>query len=525
MALSVPNASDATETRRRTRNSYSRLSGMCATCADGCPGLCEIGISAFRAVEAIYPQPFGKITAGSEKAYPVDLSHFTINGGVVGAVGVEPDSDKAVFPAVNLEVSLGHDDGIKLGLPFVMPGLGSTDIAAKNWDGLAAGAGLTGTLITVGENVCGVDDEADLKGGQVLHSPELRHRIRAFTDWQTDGLGGVVLQENVEDNRLGVIEYGIGKLGVEIVELKWGQGAKNIGGEVKVQHLAKAQRLKQRGYIVLPDPDDPGVIEAYEHGAIREFERHSRIGMVTEDRFMARVDQLRKAGAKYLFLKTGAYRPAALARAIKFCSQAEIDVLTVDAAGGGTGMSPWRMMNEWGMPLIETVTLARQYCDRLAQKGEYVPDLVVAGGFAFEDQIFKALAMGAPYVKAIGMARAPLAAAMVGKNIGLELESGELDPLHEKYGSRLDSIFLLHHELKDRLGPRIEELPIGGMGVYHYYRRLAQGLRQLMCGARKFSLEYLERDDIAALTREAAELSGITYVMDLDREEVDEILG
>ncbi len=525
MALSVPNSSDATQTKLRTRNSFSRLSGMCATCVDGCPGLCEVGTSAFRSVEAIYPQPFGEITAGAEKQYPVDLSHFTINGGVVGAMGVEADSDKAVFPAVDLAVSLGRDDGIKLALPLVIPGLGSTDIAANNWDGLAAGAGLTGTVLTVGENVCGVDDEADLEAGRVVHSPELRHRIRAFMDWQTDGLGGVVVQENVEDRRLGVIEYAISELGVEIVELKWGQGAKNIGGEVKVQHLARAQRLKRRGYIVLPDPDDPGVIEAYERGAIREFERHSRIGMVTEEDFVERVGQLREAGAKYVFLKTGAYRPADLARAIKYCSLAEIDVLTVDAAGGGTGMSPWRMMNEWGMPLIETITLARDYCDRLAQRGKYVPDLVVAGGFAFEDQIFKALAMGAPYVKAIGMARAPLAAAMVGKNIGQEVDSGELKPLHEKYGSRLDSIFLLYHELKDRLGPRIEELPTGGMGVYHYFRRLAQGLRQLMCGGRKFALEYLERDDIAALTRQAAELSGITYIMDLDKDAVDEILG
>lgn len=32
-----------------------------------------------------------------------------------------------------------------------------------------------------------------------------------------------------------------GKLGIEIVELKWGQGAKDIGGEVKIKDLAKAQ--------------------------------------------------------------------------------------------------------------------------------------------------------------------------------------------------------------------------------------------------------------------------------------------
>lgn len=528
MAFSVPNASAATQTHLRTQRNFSRLSGMCATCLDGCPGYCEVGTSSYRASEAIYPQPFGNVTAGAEKDYPVDYSSFNINGTAVGAIGISSDSDLAIFPSVNLEVGLGHDGGIKLGLPFTIPGLGSTDIAAKNWDGLASGAALTGTLLTIGENVCGMDDEAEFSKDsipQVLQSPALRHRIRTYRDWQEEGHGGIVLQENVEDSRLGVMRYGLGELGCTIAELKWGQGAKNIGGEVKLHTLARAQRLKRRGYIVLPDPDNSGVQEAYDRGAIKEFERHSRIGMVTEEGFMSRVQELRALGAKHVMLKTGAYRPADLARAIKYSSSAKVDVLTLDAAGGGTGMSPWRMMNEWGLPPVEMITLAKQYMDRLAQRGEYVPDLVVAGGFAFEDQIFKGLALGAPYVKAVGMARAPICAAHVAKNIAKGIEAGELDKLHSQYGSRLDSIFVMYHELKHKLGPRLEELPAGGLGVYHYYMRLAQGLRQLMCGARKFALEHINSDDIFALTREAADLTGIRYVMDVDADEVDKILG
>jgi len=50
-------------------------------------------------------------------------------------------------------------------------------------------------------------------------------------------------------------------------------------------------------------------------------------------------------------------------------------------------------------------------------------------------------------------------------------------------------------------------------------------LRQLLAGCRKFSVSYISRDDIAALTREAAEISGIPYVMDVDRERVDQILA
>ena len=52
---------------------------------------------------------------------------------------------------------------------------------------------------------------------------------------------------------------------------------------------------------------------------IKEFERHSRLGMVDEDEFYKAVEHLRKVGAKRVTLKTGAYRPADLARAVKFC--------------------------------------------------------------------------------------------------------------------------------------------------------------------------------------------------------------
>jgi hypothetical protein len=61
------------------------------------------------------------------------------------------------------------------------------------------------------------------------------------------------------DTGLGVQEYAIKKLGIEIVELRWGQGAKDIGGEVKIKDLARAQMLKSGGYVVL-DPTDPEII-------------------------------------------------------------------------------------------------------------------------------------------------------------------------------------------------------------------------------------------------------------------------
>jgi glutamate synthase domain-containing protein 2 len=365
-----------------------------------------------------------------------------------------------------------------------------------------------------------------MKDGRILDTVDMKRRVKLFQDHQRDGYGAIIVQANVEDTRLGVQEYAIEKLGVEIVELKWGQGAKDIGGEVKIRNLKKAQLLYERGYVVLPNPTDPNVIRAFERGAFKEFERHSRVGMVTEEGFAKRVDELRKAGAKHIFLKTGAYRPADLARAVKFASKYKIDLLTVDGAGGGTGMSPWRMMNEWGIPPVELHTLTYCYIKQLAEKGEHVPALAFAGGFTFEDQIFKGLALGAPYVKLVGMARGPIAAAMVGKTIGRTIDEGILPVYVERFGSTKDEIFVTAAELRNELGnDEFEKVPTGALGLYTYYERLAQGLRQLMAGERKFALEHITRDDICALTPDAARVSGIQYVMDVDKEESARILN
>jgi glutamate synthase domain-containing protein 2 len=525
MSLSRVNATAATLTKNRTEHSVVPTSGMCVTCVDGCIGMCEIGKSAFRGHEVIYPQPFGSITTAGEKAYPVDYSHLTIMGTAVGAHGIEADSDRAIFPAVDLTVRFGHDDGLKFRYPWIIPGIGSTDIARNNWEGLAIGSAIAGTGLTIGENVVGMDPEAVIRNGAILKTVDLERRVRLFTENQRDGYGAIVLQGNIEDTRLGVQEYAIRELGVACVELKWGQGAKNIGGEVKIRSLEKAQLLHERGYIVLPDPTQEHVIEAFRRGTFREFERHSRVGMVTEEGFARRVEELRAAGARYIFLKTGAYRPADLARAVLFASRYGLDLLTVDGAGGGTGMSPWRMMNEWGIPPVELHSLLYQYAARLHARGEHIPALAVAGGFTFEDQIFKGLALGAPFVRLVGMARAPMAAAMVGKTIGQAIDDGRLPVYVERFGRTREEIFVTAAELRHELGEEAyQKLPAGALGLVTYYERLAQGLRQIMAGSRKFATPYITRDDVAALTPEAAAITGLPHVMDADREEVDRIL-
>ncbi|MEA2036759.1 MAG: glutamate synthase-related protein [Nanoarchaeota archaeon] len=524
-------SSQSVGSSNRTPNDINPISGLCGACLESCIGLCEVGKSAIRGPETIYPQPFGDVTASAVKAYPVDWGDFNILGTAVGACGIKADSDQATFPNVKVEIKLGAKggkEGIKLRLPITIPGLGSTDVARKNWEGLAAGSALSGVLLTVGENVVGMDPDAKIVNGEIKEAPALKKRIDDYKKWQQDGYGAIIVQENVEDNRLGVLEFAL-KNGVDAVELKWGQGAKNIGGEVKIRNLKKAQMLKERGYIVLPDPTDVDVIKAFEKKVFREFERHSRLGMVSEEAFAKRVEELRAAGAKYLFLKTGAYRFEDLARALAFSSKYEIDVLTVDAAGGGTGMSPWRMMNEWGTPPIETYQKTFEYAEKLAKAGKHVPDIVIAGGFSLEDHIFKGIAFGAPYVKAIGMSRAPLTAVMSSSALWRRIDAESEQSLSDKYGREKDEIFFGSTQIKSIVGDKFDELPVGALGVSTYFMRVSQGLRQLMAGARKFNLAEEGakpiRDDLVALTKGAAEISKIPFIMDLDTKKAEEILS
>lgn len=184
------------------------------------------------------------------------------------------------------------------------------------------------------------------------------------------------------------------------------------------------------------------------------------------------------------------------------------------------------MMNEWGVPPVELHSLLYRYAKQLADKRKHVPAIAVAGGFVFEDQIFKGLALGAPFVKLVGMARSPIAAAMVGKTIGRAIEDNQLPVYVERFGHSKDEVFVTSAMLRKELGDDgYEKIPAGALGLYTYYERLAQGLRQLMAGSRKFSMEYIRRDDLAALTREAAEISGIRHVMEVDKEQVQEILN
>ena len=527
MNLRRPNANEATGTSNRSRDVVP-MSGICTRCVDGCKGACEIWLSSFRGREVLYPGPFGEITAGADKNYPVDYSHLNIQGYAVGAKGLpegaEAGPDTAVFYAADTRTEYGWSAKVPMRIPIFTGALGSTESARANWEQFAIGAAISGITLVCGENVCGVDPGLVLDHtGRVARSPEMDRRIEIYRKFR-DRYGDLLVQLNVEDTRLGTAEYVSAKHNLDTIELKWGQGAKCIGGEIKVDSLAQANQLKSRGYIVLPDPGIREVQKAFEDGALREFERHSRVGFITREGFLDEVDRLRDIGFKRVTLKTGAYSAVELAMAIRYGAEAKIDLLTIDGAPGGTGMSPWPMMNEWGIPTFYIESLAYQFCERLRERGIRVPDIAVAGGFADEANVFKALAMGSPYVRAVCMGRGLMIPGMVGKNIGKWLDAGELPKTVSKYGRTKEEIFVCYEELREKYSDRIDEIPLGAVGIYTYTQKFRTGLQQIMAGTRNFSLRTIARSDLMALTEEAEAVSGIPYVMRAYRDAAEAIL-
>jgi len=495
---------------------------------DGCTGNCEIFKASFRGREVIYPAQYGEITAGADKDYPVDYSHLNIQGYAKGAQGlpkgIPGDPDHAIFTAVDTATEYGTRHKVKMKIPVFTGALGSTDVARKNWDHIAVGAAISGISVVCGENVCGIDPERKLgKNHKIVESPDLRRRVEIYRKWH-EGFGDIMVQMNVEDTRLGVAEYAISELGVETIELKWGQGAKCIGGEIKVRELLRAQELKRRGYIVTPDPEAEDSIDGFKRHSIREFERHSRLGFIDEEGFYKEVERIRKLGAKRITLKTGAYGLPELAAALKWGAKAKLDLITIDGAPGGTGMSPWRMMCEWGIPSFYLQALTYEFAEKLRKRKITVPDLAMAGGFSTEDHIFKVLAMGAPYFKAVCMGRALMVPGFVGKNIALWIEERKLPKTISQYGETADEIFITYETLNKKYGERLKEMPMGAIGLYTFTDKLRVGIQQIMAGARNFKLATISRNDVFALTEEAAKISGLSYVMDAYREEAEEIL-
>ena len=544
--ISYPRSNDVLNTVNRGNVAES---GLCTLCRADCKGKCETWMSSMKGRKLLYPRDFGTVTAGSSNVNHIGVcyNNLRIQGYNYGATGLAEsltnNADDCIFPNVSVETEFGKTVKTKSRVPLMTGALGSTFIAQKYWESFAAGAALVGFPIVVGENVVGVDKASVIENGKIKKAPELERRIDVYLKYY-DGYGAIIVQMNVEDTRNGVAEYLIEKYGDKvIIELKWGQGAKDIGGEIQVNNLDYATFLKERGYIVDPDPTKTEVQEAFKSGAIKSFARHSRLGYTDLDNFYKvkedfskAVKYLRELGYKRITLKTGSYGMEALAMAIKFATDEKLDLLTIDGSGGGTGMSPWNMMESWGVPSLHLHSKAYEYAQLLAAKGYDVVDMAFAGGFAREDHIFKALSLGAPFTKLVCMGRALMIPGFLGANIESVLHpdrkgylNGTWDELPktiiDEFGATPEEIFAGYFDVKKKVGAdEMKNIPFGAIAVWTLSDKLSAGLQQLMAGARKFRLSDISRNDLFSANRETENVTGIKFMTDVNDELAKKIL-
>lgn len=518
-------------------------SGLCSFCRVDCQGKCETWLSSLLGRRTLIPQNYGNASLGSDNTAPQGVSYnaLRIRGRVFGAEGLDAEqaaSGDVTYTDAVIATHLGSHAAWPCRFPFVLGALSRNPVVDKYWDSFAVGAALCGIPLVIGENVGGGDTRTVFnKDGSIKALPDLDRRIASYLRYH-DGNGVLFVQLNPNDAHNGVGDYVARVYGDKVcIEFKWGQGAKPLNGEGRITSLDFARFMKSRSYCLRPDPEDPEVARAFQEGRLPHFTRYTSMAYTgfsepdaVQEEMARQRDGLKELGATRFALKTGAFGAPEVALGIRIASELGFELFTIDGSGGGTGMSPVDVMDQWGVPSVFLHAMAHRLAEARAKAGKQVVDLAVGGGLARPSQAFKALALGAPYVKAVCMSRVFMVPAFLGCNIEGALYperkaavNGSWDSLPKsvaELGMTPEAIFAGYAALRERLGAEeVTRLPLGAVAMWTMCDRLGAGLQLHMAGARKFRVDCLSRNDIAAANRETAEATGIDYIADQGMED------
>lgn len=488
-------------TLAKNRSTFiSPQSGMCSFCTEKCAGTCELAHAAVLGSQTVYPMTTGTNQIASEKDYPIDFSHFNINGRVFGATGVEENSEDVTVFNVKLERTYGTINPVNLALPIILPAL-----IKLNWRDYFSGAAMAGVSCVIGEDARNNDPNLLIKNDKVAEFPLLEEALNCFRRYDR-GFGQIVLQCNVDDDLKGVPETALQKYGTEAIEIKFGQAAKGTQPVKRVKDIEAALKRKELGDIVFPDPADPDVQKAYEENICPNFNTYARLPLWTEESLLTRIQQLRDWGAKNIYFKMAGYDKSDIEQVLRIACKGQVDMITFDGAGGGSGYSPSKMMNEWSLPTVCLEDAVVRLCVQLKAGGEKLPAIIMAGGFASEDQVFKGLAYGDGHVLGIGLCRAAMAAAMTGKTIGEQVKKGKVPSAFQPYGSTIEELFCDLPDLRALYGTKANAFPTGAIGVFSYLNKIGFGLKHFAALNRKFDMKLVNKNDIIPLTAESRRL-------------------
>ncbi|MFP4131858.1 MAG: FMN-binding glutamate synthase family protein [Thiohalospira sp.] len=210
-----------------------------------------------------------------------------------------------------------------------------------------------------------------------------------------------------------------------------------------------------------------------------------------------------------VYVKVGATR---VANDVKLAVAAGADVVVVDGMQGGTAATQQVFIEHAGIPTLAAVRQAADALAELDRSGEV--QLVVSGGVRTGADVAKALALGADAV-AIGQG----ALMALGCNRAGWWQGETFHDASDDYAALGTAPGYCHHchtgrcpvgvttqdpELEKRLDPGA-----AGRWVRNYLQTLNMELTTLARACGKSSVHHLEREDLAALTIEAAAMAGV----------------
>ena len=281
----------------------------------------------------------------------------------------------------------------------------------------------------------------------------------------------------------------------DAVEIVIGQGAKPGGGGMllglKVSERVAAMRT-------LP----PGIDQ-------RSACRHP--DWVGPDDLSIKIEELREITDHRIpvFLKIGATR---VPDDVKLCVKSGADVIVIDGMQGGTAATQQVFIEHTGIPTLAAVRQAVEALEEVDPRREV--QLIVSGGIRSGADVAKALALGAD---AVSIGQALLMAlgcnsrnyVQDGKEIDVTTDYRQLGtaPGHCNQcqtGLCPVGVTTQDPDLEKRLDP-----DWGERRVRNYLSTLAMEVATLSRACGKSDVHHLEREDLVALTVEAAAMAGV----------------
>jgi methylamine---glutamate N-methyltransferase subunit C len=211
-----------------------------------------------------------------------------------------------------------------------------------------------------------------------------------------------------------------------------------------------------------------------------------------------------------IYVKIGATR---VFHDVKLCVHAGADVVVVDGMQGGTAATQQVFIEHVGIPTLAAVRQAVDALEDMNMKGKV--QLIVSGGIRTGADVAKALALGAD---AVSVGQGVLMALGCNSGSWVKKDGSHVDANadYRKLGTKAGFCHHCHTgkcpvgvttqdpELELRLDPMI-----GAKRLKNYFKTMNMELSTVARACGKTDVHHLEREDLVALTVEAAAMAGV----------------